>query len=497
MELDPAPGPGHEPRRHPPRRGEPYFFHFPDGNATLARLLVRRAGPRRDPGPHRGRRRDGARRLRPARRAGVPGAHAPQQHRRARARTGARPARAREVDVTYVRGGRLQTVRGTARASWPAGTRSSRTSARSCPQPQKEALAYAVKVPDRLHERAAAELAAFQKLGVAPASTRRAATTPLQPGPAGERRRVPASRGAGGADRRAHGAHAVPARACPRASSTAPAAIELLATTFDTFERKIREQLARTLGPAASTPRATSAAITVNRWPHGYAYQYNSLWDPFWLDGRRAAVRGGAPAASAASPSPTPTPPRTRTRTRPSTRPTARSREVHGLSREARVRPRAGARGPAALLGLRHPHHRHPRLRGEHGRDLVRLVGDHDGAVLRPLRPHHRRAGRGLAGRGRPLRVGARGDGPALGIARRLVLLDQQRLLGARPSTWCSRAPSTRSSCARTCRPSLQEGPGATWLAGRHRAGRHLDHGRRSASCACRSRSGCRTWGRW
>jgi spermidine dehydrogenase len=25
--------------------------------------------------------------------------------------------------------------------------------------------------------------------------------------------------------------------------------------------------------------------ITVNRWPHGYAYQYNSLWDPFWLEG--------------------------------------------------------------------------------------------------------------------------------------------------------------------------------------------------------------------
>ena len=26
-------------------------------------------------------------------------------------------------------------------------------------------------------------------------------------------------------------------------------------------------------------------AITVNRWPHGYAYQYNSLSDPFWLEG--------------------------------------------------------------------------------------------------------------------------------------------------------------------------------------------------------------------
>ena len=26
--------------------------------------------------------------------------------------------------------------------------------------------------------------------------------------------------------------------------------------------------------------------IAVHRWPHGYAYQYNSLFDPFWLAGK-------------------------------------------------------------------------------------------------------------------------------------------------------------------------------------------------------------------
>ena len=25
--------------------------------------------------------------------------------------------------------------------------------------------------------------------------------------------------------------------------------------------------------------------LTVNRWPHGYAYQYNSLYDDFWVNG--------------------------------------------------------------------------------------------------------------------------------------------------------------------------------------------------------------------
>ncbi len=61
--------------------------------------------------------------------------------------------------------------------------------------------------------------------------------------------------------------------------------IELFGTTFETFERNIRDQLARTLGPGGFDPARDIAAITVNRWPHGYAYEYNSLWDPFWLDG--------------------------------------------------------------------------------------------------------------------------------------------------------------------------------------------------------------------
>jgi spermidine dehydrogenase len=61
--------------------------------------------------------------------------------------------------------------------------------------------------------------------------------------------------------------------------------IELYSTPFETMERKIRDQLARTLGPGNFDPARDIAAITVNRWPHGYAYEYNSLQDKFWLDG--------------------------------------------------------------------------------------------------------------------------------------------------------------------------------------------------------------------
>ncbi|HEY1709611.1 MAG TPA: NAD(P)-binding protein [Rhizomicrobium sp.] len=54
---------------------------------------------------------------------------------------------------------------------------------------------------------------------------------------------------------------------------------ELLQTPFETFEHNIREQLGRVLGPAGFDPARDIEGIAVNRWPHGYAPEYNSLWD--------------------------------------------------------------------------------------------------------------------------------------------------------------------------------------------------------------------------
>ena len=61
--------------------------------------------------------------------------------------------------------------------------------------------------------------------------------------------------------------------------------LDLYNTSFEMFERKIRDQMARTLAAGGFDPARDIAAITVNRWPHGYAYEYNSLWDSFWLNG--------------------------------------------------------------------------------------------------------------------------------------------------------------------------------------------------------------------
>src|SRR5262245_27542313 len=66
---------------------------------------------------------------------------------------------------------------------------------------------------------------------------------------------------------------------------------DLLSTPFAAFERSIRDQLGRVLGAGGFDPARDIAAITVNRWPHGYAYEYNPLWDPRYPPGQEPFVR--------------------------------------------------------------------------------------------------------------------------------------------------------------------------------------------------------------
>jgi spermidine dehydrogenase len=55
---------------------------------------------------------------------------------------------------------------------------------------------------------------------------------------------------------------------------------ELLSTSFEQFELQIRQQLGRMLAAGGFDPAEDIVAITVNRWPYGYAYTYDSLADP-------------------------------------------------------------------------------------------------------------------------------------------------------------------------------------------------------------------------
>jgi spermidine dehydrogenase len=69
---------------------------------------------------------------------------------------------------------------------------------------------------------------------------------------------------------------------------------ELLATPFETFEREIRSQLGRVLTGGGFDPARDITAITVNRWPHGYAPEFNSLWDADLPPDRQPNVAGRA-----------------------------------------------------------------------------------------------------------------------------------------------------------------------------------------------------------
>lgn len=61
---------------------------------------------------------------------------------------------------------------------------------------------------------------------------------------------------------------------------------KMLALKFEDYEREVRNVLNGMLGPAGFDAKEDILAITVNRWPHGYAYFYTDLWDPDFEDGQ-------------------------------------------------------------------------------------------------------------------------------------------------------------------------------------------------------------------
>jgi spermidine dehydrogenase len=267
-------------------------LHFPDGNATIARLLVRALVPEAVPGSSAedvvGARVDYSRLDRP--------------NSATRLRLGSTvigvshvgdPASAREVVVRYVRRGQTYSARarGCVLACWNMMIP---YLVPELPEPQKAALHELVKSPLVYTSVALRNWQAFSRLGVdhvyAPGSYHstvllnpkvdigvyHSPTTPDQPMLL-RMVRVPCHPGLSEHEQNKAG----------RA--------ELLATPFSTFERNIRDQLARMLGPGGFDPAADIEAITVNRWPHGYAPEYNPLWDPEVPPDQSANVIGRAP----------------------------------------------------------------------------------------------------------------------------------------------------------------------------------------------------------
>lgn len=268
---------------------EPYIFHFPDGNASVARLLVRSLIPEAVSGHTM---------------EDIVTAHAdyskldqsssPIRIRlnstAVRVQHSGRPESAKEVEISYVQEGKLK-----------------KTTGKSCilacyntmvpylcpelPEKQKEALHYGVKEPFIYTHVAIRNWMAFHKLGirqiVSPGSYH--SFTMLD---------FPVSLGA----------YQFPSNpqepmvlfmlrtpckpGLPRRDQYRMGRFELISTPFSKFERNIREQLNRALAPAGFDSARDIAAITINRWAHGYAYEYDSLFDPHWAPEERPCVIG-------------------------------------------------------------------------------------------------------------------------------------------------------------------------------------------------------------
>jgi spermidine dehydrogenase len=282
MKLDPAPGKGMNRDAIPNEEAEKYFFHFPDGNATIARLLVRKLIPDAIAGNSAA---DVV--LAKANYARLDEAASPVKIRlnstAVRVKHIGDAATTKEVEVAYARGGKVYTARAKScvLACWHVVIP---YICEELPQKQKDALASAQKVPLLYTNVALRNWSAFQKLNTnavyAPGCyhTRMALDLPVSIG-GYECARKPEEPIV------VHMMKTPCKPGRPSRDQHTAGRIELYNTTFETMERKIREQLARTLSAGGFDPARDIAAITVNRWPHGYAYEYNSLWDSFWLEG--------------------------------------------------------------------------------------------------------------------------------------------------------------------------------------------------------------------
>jgi spermidine dehydrogenase len=282
LKLEPGPGKGMNRDAIRNDEAEQYFFHYPDGNATIARLLVRRMIPGAIPGTNAT---DVV--LAKADYSKLDDSSSPVRIRLnstvVKVSHKGDPASAKEVEVSYVTGKNLKTVRAAncVLACWHVVIP---YLAPELPEAQKQALASAQKVPLLYNNVVIRNWHAFQKLGVdaiyAPGMYH--TTTNLD---------LPVSIGGYECPKNpdepvvVHMMKAACKPGRPARDQHKIGRIQLYTTTFETYERNIREQLARMLGPGGFDPQRDILEITVNRWPHGYSYEYNSLFDKFWLEG--------------------------------------------------------------------------------------------------------------------------------------------------------------------------------------------------------------------
>jgi spermidine dehydrogenase len=197
---------------------------------------------------------------------------------------------ARSVSVIYTRGDRRCRVQGR-NVVMACHNNIIRHIVPDLPEAQRTALSYASKVPMQYTNVLLRNRRAWQRLGVRSVLAPNGYHTELELVP-------PVSLGgytfARAADEPVvlHMIRNPNRPGLPRKEQQRLGRADMLATSFAQIELQVREQLARVLGPGGFDPAADILAITVNRWPHGYAYTYDTLGDPDFPDHLKPHVVG-------------------------------------------------------------------------------------------------------------------------------------------------------------------------------------------------------------
>ncbi|HEX2317250.1 MAG TPA: NAD(P)-binding protein [Thermomonospora sp.] len=278
LKHTPFNGIGRTPHMHLMATESDGLFYFPDGNSSLARLLVSRLVPGVFDGPQD--------------MASIVTARA-DYGQLDRARSGVRirlrstafdvrhlggPGRSRGVSVAYSRDGRSHRVhaRHVVMACWNSV---SSYIVQGLPAEQVTAMRYGVKVPLLYARVAIRDWTSFVAAGLSRADTPSMYWS-------GFGLDIPTRLGRYATPRDPREPAVVTFTKTPNKAGLPckdqhkAGRVELIRTPFETFEREIRDVLARGLGGYGFDPARDISAITVNRWAHGYAYEYNSLDDP-------------------------------------------------------------------------------------------------------------------------------------------------------------------------------------------------------------------------
>ncbi|SDU09193.1 NAD(P)-binding protein [Pseudomonas yamanorum] len=252
---------------------EPYIYHFPDGNASLARLLVRSLIPAVAPGHT----------MDDIVLAPFDYAKLDQPKTPVRVRLNSTAVSVRNVGdgvhIGYSRGGQLAQVRGK-RCILACYNMMIPYLLRDLPAEQAQALSQNVKYPLVYTKVVVRNWTSFQKLGVHEIY---AATQPYS------RIKLDYPVSMGGYEHprdptQPIGLHMVYVPTSPNSGMNGRDQAragrgKLYGQTFEQLEAQLRDQLQRMLGPGGFNHQTDILAITVNRWSHGYATFSNSLFD--------------------------------------------------------------------------------------------------------------------------------------------------------------------------------------------------------------------------